>query len=580
MTDRRHRLLTILVILSLFLGCFTPCKAAAEEPVRSKRFVVALAYSDLMSQQAVESMRQSALELTATFLASEEGTDCEAALLDSGSGLNWSAFTKDQEDLRFYLGMQRGRSELSLQELLQTAVRHLNEEPEDAEKSLILLVGLRNDYSMNKEILSPYSLTVCTFLEDAAPTLARSAAETLWELSDQYIDAQENSPAAVLYPTEETAEQEPESAQEEGTVNISGPFETVWLYSEHGSLRSKNEMTKNALPGTEGRVTMRENGEYRLSVEAGKGCQLHFTAEEDGTLFFRYISDDTLWSVSVDARKGDDFLAEIAPNSTPRLTREEQSFDMLCQKAEDLRDLVRAISEEAQGETQIQCESLPLYYGSFVVFKAQPHEGYQFEGWYLDDTLFSTETSLRQRVLGELHLEARFSPVTEETEEDAQEPEDVPVEDQQEKREQAPRTYLLYVAAALVLFSGTVAVILLIQRKKLFGKLFGASQRAGMVVMSGSLKGKCFAIPAGKLMIVGTDKEDCQIVFGKDYEYLSRCHMSILFDRASGQYLVTDTSTNGVYLTDRHRLPKGRQVPVEPCTVLLLANSDCTVTLI
>lgn len=98
-------------------------------------------------------------------------------------------------------------------------------------------------------------------------------------------------------------------------------------------------------------------------------------------------------------------------------------------------------------------------------------------------------------------------------------------------------------------------------------------------VMSGSMNGFTVPVKDGETLYLGKDSRYVNIVFTGDYSKVSRVHCSVTFDAKANRYFVTDSSTNGTYLANKTRLTKGKRTAVSVNTILLLANSGCTVLL-
>ena len=572
MTDRRLRLLTLLMVFSMLLLLMPT--ASAEEHDPEKRVLIALAYSEKMSQEAMELMKQAALEMGTELLQKE---DCEVAILDTGSGLSFSGFGEDRESLQAFMSLQRGRSEMPMQEILQESMLRLQEETETADKRVLLLCGVREDYSVYGDVMV-YPLDVYTFLNQAESTEKRTAAERLSALGEDYKEIRELSEMREVSP--EPPPEEPTADKTYGEVNLDAPFSQVLLFDGEASLLAvvnNQELTVFREGGS--RLKLTEKGRLTLPLRESESRQLQFAAVEKGEVFFRLLASDMIWVAATEAEKGDVFLASFSAETPPVLTRGEEEIPMLSVDAEDLQSKLQVDADTTQGAASVKSMSVPIYYGSIVWYIAEPLDGYRFEGWYLGNALFSTEQELAVRVTGDLRLEARFLPVSTETE-----PEE-PLEEQktEDTQRQEPKPWhaecLIWIVAGLCILTLAPVVFIMVKWWRAT-QTNGVRKGPGLLVNSGSQKGKCFTCRANQLVIVGTGAKDCEIVLSREYEYVSRCHMSLRYDNATHCYVVTDTSTNGVYLTNRHRLPKGRPISLPPSTELLLANVDCSVTLL
>ena len=100
---------------------------------------------------------------------------------------------------------------------------------------------------------------------------------------------------------------------------------------------------------------------------------------------------------------------------------------------------------------------------------------------------------------------------------------------------------------------------------------FESPQPEGRItVVSGEHQGKTFTFHAGEEMILGRDPALSSIVF--QYPKVSRRHCGIRFDAASGNYQVTDYSSNGTRLSNGAMVSAGSYTTIAPGTVIYLGN--------
>ena len=100
---------------------------------------------------------------------------------------------------------------------------------------------------------------------------------------------------------------------------------------------------------------------------------------------------------------------------------------------------------------------------------------------------------------------------------------------------------------------------------------FESPQPEGRItVVSGEHQGKTFTFRAGEEMILGRDPALSSIVF--QYPKVSRRHCGIRFDAASGNYQVTDYSSNGTRLSNGAMVSAGSYTAIAPGTVIYLGN--------
>lgn len=98
-------------------------------------------------------------------------------------------------------------------------------------------------------------------------------------------------------------------------------------------------------------------------------------------------------------------------------------------------------------------------------------------------------------------------------------------------------------------------------------------KRALVVGLSGKYEGASFDISDGVPVIFGRSATDANIVFDQFETDISRKHCTIQWDGNSGQFTVTDQSTNGTYLEDGSKFSTNRPVSVARGTVIYLGKN-------
>lgn len=105
------------------------------------------------------------------------------------------------------------------------------------------------------------------------------------------------------------------------------------------------------------------------------------------------------------------------------------------------------------------------------------------------------------------------------------------------------------------------------------------TKRGGVHFLNGAMQGQQFPIEDGETIVIGKSSSVSNIVVHRSYTKVSRRHMLLSYDAQSDKYFVTDTSSNGIYYTNKHRLPTGTRTAVAPGTELMLADEDCRIYL-
>lgn len=101
------------------------------------------------------------------------------------------------------------------------------------------------------------------------------------------------------------------------------------------------------------------------------------------------------------------------------------------------------------------------------------------------------------------------------------------------------------------------------------------SLRYGAIsVETGSMGGFRVPVEEGQIINIGTGGKYSHLVLDyKEYPNVSRLHCTVSYK--DGMYFVVDCSTNGTYLNDGRRLIKGKRTPINPQSILMLANNKC-----
>lgn len=68
-----------------------------------------------------------------------------------------------------------------------------------------------------------------------------------------------------------------------------------------------------------------------------------------------------------------------------------------------------------------------------------------------------------------------------------------------------------------------------------------------MTILSGEMKGNTYKLVPGRYVDIGREV-DSGIVLQDSYEHVSRRHCKVFYDDEAGAFLITDTSSNGIYL--------------------------------
>lgn len=101
-------------------------------------------------------------------------------------------------------------------------------------------------------------------------------------------------------------------------------------------------------------------------------------------------------------------------------------------------------------------------------------------------------------------------------------------------------------------------------------------RKGRITVLNGKNEGASLSIGDEDVVPVGRSAKKCEIVL--DSDKISRIHCLIEYDGTDRAYIVTDISTNGVYLQN-NRLPKNIPVLVPAGTIIELADKTYRLSL-
>ncbi len=97
----------------------------------------------------------------------------------------------------------------------------------------------------------------------------------------------------------------------------------------------------------------------------------------------------------------------------------------------------------------------------------------------------------------------------------------------------------------------------------------GPARKGRITVLDKNNDGASLFVADEEVVPVGRDPQKCEIVIS--YGKISRVHCLIEYDGVDGAYIVTDVSTNGIYIQG-NRMPKKIPVLVPAGTVVELAD--------
>jgi len=98
-------------------------------------------------------------------------------------------------------------------------------------------------------------------------------------------------------------------------------------------------------------------------------------------------------------------------------------------------------------------------------------------------------------------------------------------------------------------------------------------------VISGSMQGTIVPIMDGETISIGTDSAKSHLILSNDYRYVSGMHCTVTYNAQHKKYYVVDCSKNGTYKSNHVKFGKDQRTAVEPNSVILLANEQCSILL-
>lgn len=99
-------------------------------------------------------------------------------------------------------------------------------------------------------------------------------------------------------------------------------------------------------------------------------------------------------------------------------------------------------------------------------------------------------------------------------------------------------------------------------------------QAGSITGIKGMFAGAQIPLESGEEIIIGRGAEICHIIL--EGSLISRKHCVVQYDGNTGNYLVTDFSENGTYVTSGGKLPHNKRLALSPGTVICIGNDENT----
>ena len=98
------------------------------------------------------------------------------------------------------------------------------------------------------------------------------------------------------------------------------------------------------------------------------------------------------------------------------------------------------------------------------------------------------------------------------------------------------------------------------------------SKNGALIGVKGTFIGAMFRFYSEKEVMVGRDGTQSELVV--DAPKISRKHLTINYSSKNDNYAICDISSNGTFLLNGERLPRGRVVVLKPGDCICLGDMD------
>lgn len=97
-------------------------------------------------------------------------------------------------------------------------------------------------------------------------------------------------------------------------------------------------------------------------------------------------------------------------------------------------------------------------------------------------------------------------------------------------------------------------------------------KQPGITGISGVFKGASIPLQRGEELVIGRDASQCSLII--EATPVSRKHCTISYDHLTGQYRVTDYSSNGTYINSTRRIMRNQPALVKSGEVISIGNDE------
>lgn len=132
--------------------------------------------------------------------------------------------------------------------------------------------------------------------------------------------------------------------------------------------------------------------------------------------------------------------------------------------------------------------------------------------------------------------------------------------------------WLLIAIMGLIMIVSIVGIVLeVLDKDENTGSRVPATG-AELIGMNGIFKDASIPVNASEELIIGRDPSQCHLII--ESEQVSRKHCSVSFDKITGQYRITDFSSNGTFINNERRAMKNQPQFVPRGSVISIGDSS------
>lgn len=132
--------------------------------------------------------------------------------------------------------------------------------------------------------------------------------------------------------------------------------------------------------------------------------------------------------------------------------------------------------------------------------------------------------------------------------------------------------WLLIAIMVLIMIVSIVGIVLEVLDKDENTGSRVSTTGSELIGINGIFKGASIPVNVSEELIIGRDPSQCHLII--ESEQVSRKHCSVSFDKITGQYRVTDFSSNGTFINNERRAMKNQPQFVPRGSVISIGDSS------